>query len=170
MNIAHLTALRTLLSQSSNFRAWVSALNAADALDSIILGKAAPDSDVTRYALLGVAQPSTWQRTAHGAGIGAGKLTRSARLTFVRLLEDGDALGETLASAFMTNVGLFMVDIVNQAGATSAAEDSYYAGWTESLDDHLLPHDLENPGIYPRRTRKGDTQGYLFTADWELTT
>lgn len=171
MFVSHLTAIRTLLSQCAAFQAWVSAMDATEALDSIILGRQAPP-ELTRFAVVGPAGPTTWQsNTIGGPGIAAGAMARSARLTFVRYLEDGEDesdLGYTLAAAFLGVVEDCTLQILAQRGGTSAPEDSFFTGW-EGSDEHLLPEDEDNPGITPAYVRNGEQLGYMHSIDftWE---
>jgi len=171
MFISHLAAIRTLLSQCAAYRTWVAAADASSALPYILLGQAAAPA-YTRYAIVGPASRMSWEGdAAAGPGVAAGTLQRSARLTFVRLMEDGDSFGETLATSFCELVEAATLQLLAQRGGSATPEDSYFVRMEEA-DDHLLPEDDDHPGTYPPRTRKAGTDlyGYMLSLDFHWST
>lgn len=172
MFVSHLNAIKTLLSECAAFQTWTSSADASEALDAIILGRQAPPA-LTRYAILGPGEPTSWAADASGAGIAAGSMIRQARVTFVRFLEDGETtadFGYTFAATFLGVVENCVLQILEQRGTTATPEDSYLTAWSED-DQHMLPEDEDNAGSTPAYTRKGDTDtyGYMFTIlfTWE---
>lgn len=167
MFLSHLTALRTLLSGSSNFQTWTGAADATAALDYIYLGLEAP-SGQTRVALLGVPEGGSWQSDMAGPGVAAGSQERHGRLTLVRYIEGvEDMTTSTVAESFLAVCRSIYLDILNGRGSTSTPEDTHFDNVRESLSAHLLPHDEDAPALYPQRLAKdGGGQAYLVTLDF----
>lgn len=116
---AYLSAVRTWLAASSDFRAWCGAVDAADALNYLYLFAASPTPSQTQYAILSFSKPLEANRDTAGQGDGAFRIVRSVRLDVYHWLAVGAPHSEAAGTTFGNFLGAlwtYMLD--NSWGAT----------------------------------------------------
>lgn len=116
---AYLSAVRSWLAASSDFRTWCGAADAADALNYLYLFATTPSPTQLKYGVISFAKPLEANRDTVGNGDGAFRIVRSVRLDVFHFLAAGAPHSEADATEFGNFLGaLWTYALDNSWGST----------------------------------------------------